>query len=107
LASADFVVVVVIVIVPEVEIHSERLPISDDKRDRKNFTTGPVRYPTKHVPGCIPELEKCWERCINSGEEYFEGDECYLVVSLSINVFKKVRFLCGQTTYVTKIQLSF
>jgi hypothetical protein len=40
--------------VPEVEIHSERSPTSDDRRDRRNFDTGPTRYPAKRVP----ELEK-------------------------------------------------
>jgi hypothetical protein len=50
LAPADF-------FVPEVEIHSERLPISDDRRDRRKFDTGPTHYPTKHVP----ELEKTLE----------------------------------------------
>jgi hypothetical protein len=40
--------------VPKVEIHSESLPISDDRRARRKFATGPTRYPAKHVP----ELEK-------------------------------------------------
>jgi hypothetical protein len=48
LAPADFS------FVPEVEIHSERSPISEDRRDRRNFATGPTRYPAKRVP----ELEK-------------------------------------------------
>jgi hypothetical protein len=39
---------------PEVEIYSERLPISDDRRDRRKFAIGPMHYPAK----CIPELEK-------------------------------------------------
>jgi transposase len=38
LAPADF-------FVPEVEIHSERLPISDGRRDRRKFAMGPMRYP--------------------------------------------------------------
>jgi hypothetical protein len=37
----------------EVDIPSERSPISDN-RDRRNFVTGPTCYPTKRVP----ELEK-------------------------------------------------
>jgi hypothetical protein len=49
LAPADFFVVV-----PEVEIRRERSPISDDRRDRRNFATGPTRYPAKRAP----ELEK-------------------------------------------------
>jgi hypothetical protein len=40
--------------VPEVEIHSERSPISDDRRDTRDFATGPTRYPAKRVP----ELER-------------------------------------------------
>jgi hypothetical protein len=40
--------------VSEVEIHFERLPISDDRRDRRNFATAPTSYPAKRVP----ELEK-------------------------------------------------
>jgi hypothetical protein len=52
LAPADFI------FVPEVEIHSGRSPISDDRRDRRNFATGLTRYPTKRVPGHVPELEK-------------------------------------------------
>jgi hypothetical protein len=40
--------------VPKVKIHSERSPISDDRRDRRNFDTGPTRYSAKRVP----ELEK-------------------------------------------------
>jgi hypothetical protein len=59
--------------VPKVDIHSERSPISDDRRARRKFATGPVRYPAKRVP----ELEKTLERCIDSGGEYFEGDKSY------------------------------
>jgi hypothetical protein len=47
LAPEDFLVL-------EVEIHSERSPISDDRRDRRNVAKGPTRYPAKRVP----ELEK-------------------------------------------------
>jgi hypothetical protein len=46
------------VVVPEVEIHSERSPISEDRRDRRKFATRPTRYPAKRVPGRVPELEK-------------------------------------------------
>jgi hypothetical protein len=48
LAPADFF------FVPEVEIHSQGSPISDDRRDRRKFDNGPTRCPAKHVP----ELEK-------------------------------------------------
>jgi hypothetical protein len=40
--------------VPEVEIHSERSPISDDRR---KFAMGPTHNPAKRVP----ELEKMLE----------------------------------------------
>jgi hypothetical protein len=43
--------------VPEVESHSERSLISDNRRDRRKFAMGPTRYPAKHVSGCVPELE--------------------------------------------------
>jgi hypothetical protein len=43
-----------LVFVPEVEIRPERSLISDDRRDRRNFTMGPAHYPTKR----ILELEK-------------------------------------------------
>jgi hypothetical protein len=55
LAPADFF------FIPEVEIHSERLLISDDRRNRRKFPTGPTRYSTKRVPGHVPELEKTLE----------------------------------------------
>jgi len=45
-------------LVPEVKIFTKRSPISDGRRDRRKFDTGPSRHPAKHVPGRIPELEK-------------------------------------------------
>jgi len=60
----------------EVEILTKRSLISDGRGDRKKFGTGPSRHPARHVPGCVPELEKKrWEQCIKSGGEYFEGDK--------------------------------
>jgi len=44
--------------VPEVEILTERSPISDGRGDRRKFDMGPLHHPAKHVPGCIPEMEK-------------------------------------------------
>jgi hypothetical protein len=41
----------------KIEIHSERSPISDDRRDRRKFATGPTHYLAKRVP----ELEKTLE----------------------------------------------
>jgi len=43
---------------PEVEILTKRSLISDGRGDRRKFDTGPLRYPAKHIPGCVPELQK-------------------------------------------------
>jgi hypothetical protein len=59
--------------VPEVEIHSERPRISDDRRDRRKIAMGPSPYPAKRVP----ELKKRWEPRMDSGGECIEGDESY------------------------------
>ena len=45
-------------LVPEVKILTKRSPISDGGGDRRKFDKGPSRYPAKHVPGRVPELEK-------------------------------------------------
>jgi hypothetical protein len=58
-----------------VGILTKTSPISDGRGDRGKFYAGPLRHPTKHIPGRVPELEKRWEPCIKSGEEYFEGDK--------------------------------
>jgi hypothetical protein len=47
--------------VPKVEIDSDRSPISEDRRARRKFAKGPMRYLTKCVPGCISKLEKTLE----------------------------------------------
>jgi hypothetical protein len=44
LAPVDFSVV------PYVEIHSEISRDLDDRRDGRNFTVGPTRYPAQGVP---------------------------------------------------------
>jgi len=41
-------------LVPEVEILTERPPISDGRGDRRKFDMGHLRHPSKHVP----EMEK-------------------------------------------------
>jgi hypothetical protein len=51
LAPAEFF------LVPDAEIHSERSPISDDRRDRRKFATGPMCSPAK----CVPEFERILE----------------------------------------------
>ena len=49
-----------IFLVPEIEILTERSPISDDRGARRKFDTEPSRHPAKHVPGRVIELEKSW-----------------------------------------------
>jgi hypothetical protein len=48
-------------------------PISDDRRERIKSATGPTHYPAK----CVPELEKRWELCTDSGGECIEGYKSY------------------------------
>jgi hypothetical protein len=43
--------------VPKVEIHSERSPILDGRKDRRKFTMGPMCYPAKRVPELAKTLE--------------------------------------------------
>ena len=43
---------------PKLKSTIKRSPISDDRRDKRKFATGPSRHPTKHVSGRVPELEK-------------------------------------------------
>ena len=85
LAPADFF------LASEVKIFTKRSPISDGRGDRRKFAKWPSRHPSKHFPGRVPELENCWERCIKSWGEYFEGDKFHWVVSKAIN-FKKFGF---------------
>jgi hypothetical protein len=65
-------------LVPRVEINPKRLPISDGRGDRRNFDTRPSRHPAKYIPGRVPKRgggkKTSWERCINSGGEYFEEE---------------------------------
>jgi hypothetical protein len=56
LSPADFF------LVPEVEINSERSPISDGRRDRRNVATGTTRYPAKRVPEPGRKLEAVYRR---------------------------------------------
>jgi hypothetical protein len=48
--------------VPEVEIHSERSPITDDRRDRRKFAMGTRRYPAKRVPELELRLEAVYRQ---------------------------------------------
>jgi len=45
-------------LVPEEEILTKRSPVTDGRGDGRKFDTGPSRRPAKHVPGCLPEMEK-------------------------------------------------
>jgi len=40
------------------EILTKRSLISDGRGGRRNIDMGPSRRPAKHVPGCVPEMEK-------------------------------------------------
>jgi hypothetical protein len=80
--------------VPEVDAHSQRSPISDDRRAKRKLRVGCTRYPAKRVP----ELEIPLE----GAGECFEGDKFYHVARLSMNVLKgKVGFLLGKAMYAT------
>ena len=59
-----------LLLVPEVEILTKRSPISDGRGDRRKLDTGPSRRPAKK----FQNWKKRCERCIESGGEYFEGD---------------------------------
>jgi hypothetical protein len=59
--------------VPEVEIHSERLLISDCKRYRRKFAMGPKLYPQN----AFQNWKERQKQCIDSGGKYFEGDKSY------------------------------
>jgi len=52
-----------------VEILTKRSPVSDGRGDRRKFDMGPLCHPTKHVPGCVPEMEKN----VRSGASRVEG----------------------------------
>jgi hypothetical protein len=47
--------------VHKVENHSEMPPISDDRRARRKFATGPTRYRGNRVPGLVLELQRMLE----------------------------------------------
>jgi hypothetical protein len=61
--------------VPEIEIHAERSPISDDKRDRRNSLRGLRATPQNASQDAFQNWKKRWKRCI--GWKYFEGDKSY------------------------------
>jgi hypothetical protein len=45
--------------------------------------------PEKGVPVLLPEVATAWERCINAGGEYFEGDKAHSVAGMSEKLLKK------------------
>jgi hypothetical protein len=82
--------------VPKVEIHSERSPISDYRRARRKFATGPTCYPAKR----IPELGKMEAVC-RQWRGVLWRRQVFLSCKLINKCFKKkVQFLFGQTTYI-------
>jgi hypothetical protein len=82
---------------PQIEIHSERSLISDDRRARSKFAMGPMRYPTKR----IPELEKTLESVYRQWRGVLRRRQVLLSCKLINKYFKKkVWFLFGQTTYM-------
>jgi hypothetical protein len=42
----------------KVEILTKQSPISDGRKYRRKFDMGPLQHPTKHIPGCVLEIEK-------------------------------------------------
>jgi hypothetical protein len=59
-------------VVPEVDIHCERSPTSDNRRNRKKNRYG--TYALSHKTRSRT-VKKRWKRCSDSGEVYFEGDK--------------------------------
>jgi hypothetical protein len=60
---------------PEIKIHSEKFPISDDCRDGKKFRDLHT-IPQNVFHDTFQDWKKCWKQCMDSGREYFEGDMC-------------------------------
>jgi hypothetical protein len=86
-------------LVPEVEIHSGRSPISDDRIDRRKSAMGPTHYPAKRVPELKKMLEalyRQWRGVLWRGQVLLSCkfiNKCFFF-------FKKIRFLFGQTMYI-------
>jgi hypothetical protein len=75
--------------VPKIKIHSERSLISDDRRARRKFATGPMCYPAKRVPGRVPELEKTLEAVYRLWRVVLWRGEVLLSCKLINKCFKK------------------
>jgi hypothetical protein len=92
LAPADFV------FFPEVDIHSKRSPISDDRRDRRKFFMGPMHYLAKRVS----KLEKTMEAVYRQCRGVLWRRKVLISCKLLNKCFKKkVWLLFGQTIYLS------
>ena len=78
-------------LVPEVEILSERSPISDGRGERRKFDTGPSRHPAKYVPGCVTELEKALGAVYQEWRGVIWRRQVWLICKES-NKLKKIKF---------------
>jgi hypothetical protein len=56
--------------------------------------------PKKAFQECFQKWQRRWERCINAGGEYFEGDKTHSVQPCLKNYKKIVPKLLEQTTYM-------
>jgi hypothetical protein len=54
----------------------------------ENSQTELRAIPKKAYQNCFQKWQRCWELCINAGEEYFEGDKGHSVTGLSENIMK-------------------
>jgi hypothetical protein len=44
--------------------------------------------PRKSHQDCLQKWQQCWERCINAGGEYFDGDKAHSVAGMSEKIVK-------------------
>jgi broad specificity phosphatase PhoE len=65
------------------------MTISDDSRDYGKFTDGATHDPEKAHQDCFQKWQWRWERCINPGGEYFEGNKAHSVADVSERIIKK------------------
>jgi hypothetical protein len=66
----------------------------------ENSQTELREIPKKAYQDCFQKWQRPWERCINAGGKYFEGDKAHSVAGMSeTNCRKIVPNLFEQTTY--------
>jgi hypothetical protein len=53
--------------------------ISDDSQDYRKFTAELYTIPKRAYQDCFQKWQGRWERCINAGGEYFEGNKIHSV----------------------------